>query len=456
MLALISDYLANNWQKLAETDVRGKKRNWHELSADKRRALLVETVLEFVNALQTSLDRIVAYRAIVNLFKDSISSNKSLITEVKNIKLEFKKHKKLGWKSQLLSVDYTIEHREYNQQLDFDNSASTDVCYNKERFRQYNSKNNVSVVVGSSFVTNQAQLHANQSHVLDAFYCVTASNNRTIFAIGDGLGGHVIDAYQDKMIARAAHFATKHAVRLFASYKCPNTLKTDIPKLLHDLEKEVESKSSESTTLLCCQTFYDEVTGNYRIVGFNLGDNALITWHPAHKQVKTIAKLWRSLHGTAQFPISYKPFEIQIIDEVLPVGTIIFPLTDGLVDNMPVLKATKVFPNDLQYDEISLDGSVIGATLSTLPATSELEKYIESLLKDTLQNLNIQKCEAIQQQKPVKMGDDIIIAAIALTKPSILHQMKMLFFNDFTKPKDACPAENITKENDRVNPKPPL
>ena len=132
-----------------------------------------------------------------------------------------------NWKDALFGIKSSRLQKNYFSEIQPDIDAVNPLCLNELQFKQKLSANSYSVI-GSSFKTNKLSIlgdskeqHAKPKimHCLDALYLTEnhdSHNNICGFtlALGDGAGGHFGDAEQDKQIARAAYFGSKHAVRL--------------------------------------------------------------------------------------------------------------------------------------------------------------------------------------------------------------------------------------------------
>jgi hypothetical protein len=309
-------------------------------------------------------------------------------------------------------------------------------------------------LLGSSFTTTSpAYYHEGETPVLDAVYAARLplgqERDSWLIALADGCGGHIRQtqehyAYsslppeevarqlaennaflieQDKQIAKAAHLATKYAVRLLASIAKPDSLKAALPNLVKDLENYIKTKvPSQATTLLAARAF-PQRENSYRLIGINIGDGLLLAWKPAtetHPQrLWTLAPAWITMphanqEATAQLPHQYQPFELQIIDTIVPAGTVLLPLSDGIVDVLPQQVALKCYPNGLAYKEITLKADTLEALWQGFSSTTPVAFYLEKLLEQVLNTVDQQRESALQQSIPTQIGDDISVAAMIL------------------------------------------
>jgi Protein phosphatase 2C len=317
-------------------------------------------------------------------------------------------------------------------------------------------------LLGSSFTTtNPAYYHTGEARVLDAVYAArlpfAQERDSWLIAVADGCGGHVREtqehythsplppekiaqrlaennaflAAEDKKIAKAAHVATKYAVRLLSTIVEPDSLKAALPDLIKSLEHYIVAKApSQATTLLAVRAF-PQRDNTYRLIGINIGDGLLLAWKPATEsqpqRLWTLAPAWISIphanqEATAQLPHQCQQFELQIIDAVVPAETVLLPMSDGIVDVLPQDVALKRYPNDLDYKEITVKADTLEALWQESSATTNVYFYLDRLLQLVLNTIERQREAALQQSMPTQMGDDISVTALIL--PSFSEQQR--------------------------------
>jgi len=318
----------------------------------------------------------------------------------------------VNWKDFLLGVSHEkLQDRRYDA-ITFDADASREY---RAQFKPVSQQNTYSII-GSCFKTNiQRHLKNNtgEGHCLDALYVSrTANDHSYTFAIGDGSDGHTGDSNQDKTIARAGHFACKHAARLLNTLPTPNLFDTQYKIMVRSIEQEVRAKAKlEGTTLLTGRAFPWQ--GRYRCVGFNIGDSMCIGYDPKTNECFPVAPARVISEGTAIFPTVYKEFEIHPFDIILPADTILLMISDGVYDHLPCIQALKKYPNEKEYRETLIDANFIISVFKLLPPDSKPEAYAETLrqaVMDTMEQLRREKMveseknrakydEAVQQEK---------------------------------------------------------
>jgi hypothetical protein len=329
-----------------------------------------------------------------------------------------------------------------------------------ERVGRYYTAARYGALLGSSFTTtNSAYYHMGEAPVLDAVYAarlpLAQERDSWLIALADGCGGHIRQtqehyaysslppekiaqqlaennaflAEQDKLIAKAAHVATKYAVRLLATIVEPDSLKAALPDLVNSLKRYIVAKApSQATTLLAARAF-PQRDNTYRLIGINIGDGLLLAWKPSTElqpqRLWTLVPAWITIphvnqEATAQLPHQCQPFELQIIDTIVPADTVLLPLSDGIVDVLPQHVALKYYPNGLAYKEITLMADTLEALWQESSTTTPVAFYLERLLQWVLNTVDQQRESALQQSMLTQMGDDI--SATALILPSFSEQ----------------------------------
>jgi ankyrin repeat protein len=356
---------------------------------------------------------------------------------------------KENWKNYLLKTQIKQIFSLFYTPLKYDNSAKREVLLLGDRFAVQEAGDQNAAVMGSSFITSKSVMqHGNESHVLDAIYSArkVTDNKELIVALADGCGGHcrVTPTYfgdpalsleekkklvtqtnkdfelQDKNISRATHFATKHAVRLLASYRRPEDLYNNILFVIKQVEQEIKRKApNEATTLVCARAF---ATGKgYRVIGFGIGDSMLAGWNPTNMVFITLIPSAISMphetqEATAQIPDQYHDFEVHMIDKLVPPGTIILPLSDGYVDYLPQVVHRKQYPNGLEYKEVILDSTDMQEMLTTEATPRD---YLIRLSNFVLSKVNEQCRQELQdpeRSQEIQLGDDMAGAALVLPR----------------------------------------
>lgn len=245
------------------------------------------------------------------------------------------------------------------------NVANEIVTFTQPRFAFFDEPPGGYAVMGSSFVTSRANIidasvsKAGNSHSLDAYHIQHLSDG-VVFALADGCGGHFGDDFQDLQIKLASQTAVQHACNIGRFYTEAEEFKanaTDILKNIGEEIKRVSRNPSEQCTLLITRAFYTQ--GMVRIISINVGDGLLAAYHPAQKWFKTLAptSVYKGV-GTAMLPNSplqsgYRETDILVYDTMVPRGTILLPMSDGVSDNLPKLldfSQSKVAEPSIGYD----------------------------------------------------------------------------------------------------------
>jgi serine/threonine protein phosphatase PrpC len=247
-----------------------------------------------------------------------------------------------------------------------------------------------SLTYGSTFATNKPERISRQdSHLLDACFAANCLDRGYVMAIADGAGGHFGDPRQDENIAKAAHAACKASVSLFSAYENPDTLLKDLPELAKLIGKEVQRKGrGESTTLVACRAF--PCQEGFRLIGFNVGDGMLLALQG--ETLQTLLPAHVANEGTALFPASYKPFEFYTLDCLIPEGSRLFLMTDGVHDMLPFTEV-----EDLHYRKREI-APLGGANLLMSCIANAEKKRLETQLPDQ------------------QIGDDFTLLACILNK----------------------------------------
>lgn len=367
--------------------------------------------------------------------------------------------KRCNWVSILLGSHLIDRHSLFFRATTYDNTAEKPLSFPSERFEEITEPAlgaipASAVVSGSNFVTSQPQkLYAGESHILDALHvsCVLHPQNASLIqgvvvALADGSGGHwrVTPesfsnpqlspearlekaeeqnrdlARQDRMIARASHFATKYAVKLFATLDHPDKLVYEIPDIIDRISQLIKVKAPcESTTLLCARVF--PADHGYRVVGFNIGDGLLAMWDPADKRFLTLLPAHETLPGpmqeaTALLPDSHRDFELHHIDQHIPPTAILLPFSDGYIDLLPTKSECRVYPNGLAYRETVLDEQRMRDLLAPVSMREDAEPrdYLQAITDYVVRQTEIKRQSELAQGHEIQLGDDMMAAAIPL------------------------------------------
>lgn len=416
---------------------------------------VAESLVEFFRRQSDATQQILIFSSLSRLLQ---CNNDNIDARRKALKVTLSRQQAQPWKDSVFNVKTKNIFNIYSTSLQYDNDANIEVCYNENRFTQQISSDGLHVaILGSNFVTTiPAKHHAEPSQVLDSLYAAykVKANNLAdvIIALGDGCGGHyrVNEQYfanprlteeeratlvattnkdfriQDHNIARASHFATKHATRLFSLYKEPDDLLASIPEVINDVEREIKQKAgTEATTLVCARAF--QLCNGYRVVGFNIGDSMLAAWVPSELRFINLAPSivsipFESQETTAQIPEQYKPFEVHVIDQIVPSGAILIALSDGFINYMPQVVQNKVYPNDMPYKEVTLDENIMREILATeLPKEASANDYMTYLTRYVINKTN----ETRDRLTEGVAGDDLSLVALNLNVQSIAKVTKV-------------------------------
>ena len=422
ILTMLKSYLNDEWPpEPAPEKLKGKIIHWKKINKQTRSTTMAQILLEIVNGITSDLRRTLL-SSITQCFAGA-DKQKNTQTKIAYLKQSLGNSKN-NWKHALLGVNQKVVSSAFFTQKTFNNDAKVAVTHNKDRFTHIEPKagpkNDQAAALGSSFTTNKEQYISNhQSPVLDALYsAITLDNqqreNGIIFAVADGTGGHFGDERFDMLTARAAHFATKHAVRLMGSYLSADELLQDLKNIVTSIATEIRRKAPNAGTTLLAVRAYPINPQEYRIAGFNIGDGLLMGWHADNKNADTLAPAHLTVSGTAELPDGYREFDIHLIDKVIPIGTLLFPMSDGMVDGLPHQRVKKTYPNALEYYEISLNNESITNFLQPLKAKTPAEEYLSTLLNYVTHAIDIQRQELIGQNETIQLGDDISILAVRL------------------------------------------
>ena len=154
---------------------------------------------------------------------------------------------------------------------------------------------------------------------------------------------------------------------------------------------------------MACRAFPTDK--GFRIVGFNVGDGMMVAWHP---QIKTAYQLFSANATearTAFLPDAYRPFEIQMIDILLPKGSLLFLLSDGIHDRLAFREEEKNYPNELHYRIRSL--TKLESILGDIPAQSPIDAYMNAIIQTCM--TAAEKERKKNHLKNIQMGDDLSI-----------------------------------------------
>jgi serine/threonine protein phosphatase PrpC len=315
-----------------------------------------------------------------------------------------------NWKGALLGASSPLILDIQYLHLDYSNSLAVPI--KMEGRTNFFSHEAIQTACGSTFATNKAnRVGETKDHILDAMYGCRTQDGGFALAVSDGSGGHFGDPLQDKRIARAAHFAAKASVRFFAAHNRPEELKSGFGSIIEALKQEILYKAKgESSTLVCCRAF--PVKEGYRIVGFNIGDNMVIAWDPAAKKVHHLLPSRCSEAGTALLPNPCRKFEIEEVDALLPEGSFLYLMTDGVHDTLPYLEEEKAYPNQLAYKVRTLkDPEALFENLSADSSPKHILQNIVEKCFEGSEHLRLQQREA-----NVQIGDDFSLVQCHLTK----------------------------------------
>jgi len=363
-----------------------------------------------------------------------------------------------SWKNLVLGIKAEGKGH-HATRLKWDNNSQIPVQFPERFFKHADEQRKTVTIAGSNFVTsNPLKQHSEESLVLDASYC-TLGKGIITFSVADGCGGHlhITPSYyeqttysdeeklkkteseneafrkEDKNIARAAHFATKYSCRFFSVYPTADHLNGDMLSLIDLTSEQIARKSpGERTTLLCARAF--PVKEGYRIVGFNIGDTALIALNPITKVFSTLlpARVTISDSGqeaTAQVPDQYKHgqdnfYEAVQVDAIVPKGTLIFAISDGYLDFLPTIYKIEKYPNELKYRETKVDPEQLKNLFSDISEPITAELCADLLTQYVIQQTNQARLNMIPKLETgpdTQIGDDMALLAILLDESHEHH-----------------------------------
>ncbi|MFS8564583.1 MAG: protein phosphatase 2C domain-containing protein [Rhabdochlamydiaceae bacterium] len=319
------------------------------------------------------------------------------------------------WKEALLQIRPQEQVACHSVFLRYANSLAFPI--NMSERIVFSHDKNFSSAFGSTFATNKPERIDSEGHILlDATsrcVCFDGKNACTGFALGlgDGAGGHFGDHLQDEHIAKAAHVATKSAVQLLSAYHDPEELVKNLQLVIKAVDKKVQEKGAgEGTTLLGCRVFPD--ASGYRLIGFNIGDNLLIGWNPSLQTVIPLLSSNLTEAGTALIPGSYRSFEIQIIDTVVPKDTLLFLMSDGVHDTLPFVEEEKSYPNGLNYRSRTIhDPEKI---FKDIPPSAAPACFLERVAQKSFEGAEALRLRH-QQDQNIQIGDDFSLLLCHLT-----------------------------------------
>lgn len=338
-----------------------------------------------------------------------------------------------NWKDALLRIDprYQPISRTFLEQKRVYPDMQQPITFsNAARFKT-STKKNVCAISGSSFATdNQNRLtesldksgYPKEAAVLDGSYTASTSDG-WVMAVADGCG-HREAENENEDIGRTSYFAAKNACRLMAGYDDADSLSNSLSELKKRISQELPVKvrahrnqplkpnrgqDLEKTTLACARAF--RTKDGFRLVGFNVGDTMLIAYDPTKKTFQTIAKARQILRdpknsSPAALPDLCKNHEMVIFDDTLPEGAIVFGLTDGVWDYLPV----KQNPKTEQQQTGRIDTEIDFQKLMADPNFKLPENVTVTRLTKAIADYSIQKTEqerlnrlALQMQQSQQM-----------------------------------------------------
>ena|GEM_PF-3708316 len=440
-------FLNGRWPPEPTPETYGwRKINWGLERSDEEMAVLICSLL--LKALRRANLDLNQRLGFIELLKKrekddaTVKKNKCILKGALNKVSEGK-----TWKDIILGISSARAHSLFHASVQYNNSAQCPVMYGGNRFKIPipGGCEQSAAVIGSSFTTTDARKkHDGESHVLDAIYCVYTGDSRgernggCVIALGDGAGGHFGDERQDKNVARAAHFATKHSARLMACFDDPEELGVDILKTIAaQTVAEVKHKApTETTTLVCARVFPTRI--GYRVIGFNIGDSMLVSWSPQTQEFKTLSPSRVTLPGTGALEkrqeatallSAHSEFEIHPIDERLDPGSLVFALSDGCVDSLPTKYVNGTYPNGLDYKETDLDPGAMSKLLSTLPLEASAADCINHILTHAVEVVDLWRVQKLEQETvskgeyPFVLGDDMAMVGVMLPPLSLKRRL---------------------------------
>lgn len=320
-----------------------------------------------------------------------------------------------NWKEAILQISHRDQLAPYFVFQHYANGL--DQPLDREARVRFFMGEKISAVFGSTFVTNKpGRVDTQGHHLLDATCsCVCLDEQKKFngfaLSLGDGSGGHFGDATQDQRIARASHFATKSCARLLSAYHNPEDLLRDLPSIIQAVKEEVKEKGyGESTTLISCRAF--PTPGGYRLIGFNIGDNLLVAWHPPTKTVHPLLASHATEAGTALIPEACRSFEIQVLDITIPPESLLFMMSDGVHDMLPFREEEKAYPNGLTYRVRTL--THLDSLFADVPLKAGSDLYLKAVVQKTMQKLEELK-EQEKHTPNVQIGDDFSLLLCELS-----------------------------------------
>ena len=320
------------------------------------------------------------------------------------------------WKETLLGTKLQVHLNVHHHFLKYSNSLN--LALDSTLRTQCFQAGKISALIGSTFATNKPNHLNNQGHtILDALFAVTLPSPKKhkskssdtgveeiVLALADGAGGHFGDSTQDTRIAQASYTAVKTCSRLFSAYQSPELLLKDLPSLITIIGKEIQQKAlGEGATLTGCRTFR-EGTG-FRVIGVNVGDGLLFGWHPESQIVYSLLPAHASEVGPAYLPTACRSFEIHTVDALLPNGTHLFLMSDGLHDHLPFQEEQKTYTNGLTYRARTLTD--VKEDLGSIPLHSPPQAYPQVLVKRCFQRAEQERngYHTPQTQPNIQMGE---------------------------------------------------
>lgn len=374
----------------------------------------------------------------------------------------------LNWKDVLFGANYYKLLSAKYSSLEVDFRLGTNMTESGSRLQIVNSNSdNMSLVMGTTFCTNsKAALERNKqsddfvtTHLLDSCYSARISRNdfeQIMIAVADGLGGHTGDISEDIRISKTSYFACKHAIRLCSLYHNPDQLKKQIPQIIAAIVCELKLKNpkyTDSTSLTCTVIYkYAEFS---RIIGFNIGDSMLATWHPESKKLKTLLPgrhLTQMMgQGPAYLPANFTiDLDVDIIDEEVLPNTLVIAFTDGLTDVFNTF-TTEERKDDRKYKLFHLEENDISTILSKVGIFCSSQDYARTLSKEILNRGESKRIQLAEDVREVNTKindlkfDTSIISSITEEKSTLTESFDVL--HQSWKDKIICDVEyNNQKE----------
>ncbi|MBA3536891.1 MAG: hypothetical protein H0T84_09815, partial [Tatlockia sp.] len=174
--------------------------------------------------------------------------------------------------------------------------------------------------------------------------------------------------------------------------------------------KPQRDQELEKTTLACGRAFQMK-NGNFRFVGINIGDTMLIAYNPQTRKFETIAKARQIIRGfgngsPAALPDLCTEEQMITFDVTLPKGTIVFGLTDGVWDYLPIVqnsqknqRSTGIINTEIDFKTLMADPDFI------LPEKVTVSRLSKVIADYSVKQTDLERIHRLDKAKEAKESE---------------------------------------------------